>query len=51
MLKFRFGEDKELRAIIKEIARLSIEEFVPLVLQLSREEILARFGERGDSDL
>ena len=52
VLKIRFGEiDEELEATIEAIAQLSIEEFVPLVLQLSREDILARFGnDRGNGD-
>ena len=52
VLKIRFGEiDEELEATIAAIAQLSIEESVPLLLQLSREEILARFGNDGeDSD-
>ncbi|MBW4577861.1 MAG: hypothetical protein KME08_21745 [Aphanothece sp. CMT-3BRIN-NPC111] len=45
LLRFRFGAlDKELSAIISPVLSLPLEEFTPLLLQLSREELLARFG-------
>ncbi|MGK7925029.1 MAG: hypothetical protein AB4290_07220, partial [Spirulina sp.] len=44
LLQVRFGEvDEELAAIVEAIASLPSEEFAPLLLQLSREELLARF--------
>ena len=44
ILRVRFGElDEELAAIVKEIATLPSDEFTPLLLQLSREELLERF--------
>lgn len=44
LLRSRFGSlDEELSAIIEQILTLSPEEFTPLLLQLSREELLARF--------
>jgi flagellar biosynthesis/type III secretory pathway protein FliH len=44
LLRVRFGEvDEELRAIVGRIAALPSEEFTPLVLQLSREELLRQF--------
>jgi predicted transposase/invertase (TIGR01784 family) len=46
LLRVRFGTiDPELEAIASAIIRLSTDEFMPLLLQLSREELLARFGE------
>jgi hypothetical protein len=45
LLKFRFGSlDAELATIIEPILALSPEEFTPLLMQLSREELLARFA-------
>ncbi|NET24036.1 hypothetical protein [Okeania sp. SIO1I7] len=45
VLKFRFNSlDDELREIIQPMLSLSSEEFLPLLLQLSREELLARFN-------
>ncbi|GFZ90679.1 hypothetical protein [Okeania sp. KiyG1] len=45
VLKFRFNSlDDELREIIQPMLSLSPEEFTPLLLQLSREELLARFN-------
>ncbi|NEP81030.1 MAG: hypothetical protein F6K39_24450 [Okeania sp. SIO3B3] len=45
VLKFRFNSlDDELREIIQLMSSLSPEEFLPLLLQLSREELLARFN-------
>ena len=46
LLRFRFGSlDNQLAAIIKPVLELPPEEFTQLLLQLSREELLARFGE------
>jgi hypothetical protein len=46
LLKVRFGElDDQLTAIIEPVLELPPEEFTRLLLQLSREELLARFGE------
>ncbi|MDJ1183041.1 hypothetical protein [Roseofilum casamattae] len=45
LLRTRFGEvDEELAAIVDTIASLPSEEFVPPLVQLSREELLVRFG-------
>ncbi|MCC5604969.1 hypothetical protein [Nostoc favosum] len=45
LLKSRFGSlDEQLSAIIEPLLSLKAEEFTPLLLQLSREELLARFG-------
>ena len=47
LLRVRFGElDEELLAIIEPVLSLSPEEFTPLLLQLSRDELLARFRDR-----
>jgi flagellar biosynthesis/type III secretory pathway protein FliH len=44
LLKVRFGElDNELQAIIVPLLALPPEEFTPLLLQLSRAELIARF--------
>ncbi|BAZ06815.1 hypothetical protein [Calothrix sp. NIES-3974] len=44
LLKTRFGSlDEELSKIIEPILSLPPEEFTPLLLQLSREELLERF--------
>lgn len=44
LLKVRFGElDNELQAIVLPLLALPPEEFTPLLLQLSREELIARF--------
>ncbi|WP_414543891.1 hypothetical protein [Nostoc sp. CCY0012] len=44
LLRFRFGEvDDELSTTFDSLLQLSPEEFTPLCLQLSREELLARF--------
>ena len=46
LLVARFGSlDDELTAIIEPILELPPAEFMPMLLQLSREELLARFGE------
>lgn len=45
LLKVRFGAlDNELSLIVQPIALLSPEEFSPLLLQLSREDLLSRFS-------
>ena len=45
LLKARFGSlDAELSAIVESLLTLSPEEYTSLLLQLSREELLARFG-------
>jgi hypothetical protein len=45
LLRFRFGEvDEELSRVVDSLLQLSPEEFTPLCLQLSREELLARFA-------
>ncbi|QLE54396.1 hypothetical protein [Nostoc sp. TCL26-01] len=45
LLRFRFGAvDEELARVVDSLLQLSPEEFTPLCLQLSREEILARFA-------
>jgi flagellar biosynthesis/type III secretory pathway protein FliH len=44
LLRVRFGSlDEELRMIIESISQLAPEEFTPLLLQLSREQLLDRF--------
>lgn len=44
LLRVRFGSlDAELRVIVEPLLALSPEEFTPLLLQLSREELLDRF--------
>jgi hypothetical protein len=46
LLKIRFGLlDEQLSTIIEPLLSLPIEEFTPLLLQLSREELLERFGQ------
>ncbi|XWK87523.1 MAG: hypothetical protein U7127_25545 [Phormidium sp.] len=45
LLRFRFGLiDEQLLGIIEALLELAPEEFTILLLQLSREELLARFG-------
>lgn len=46
LLQVRFGSDDELNSIIEPISRLSPQEFTPLLLQLSREELLSRFRQK-----
>ncbi|WP_414621413.1 hypothetical protein [Calothrix sp. CCY 0018] len=46
LLQIRFGSDEELSTIIEPISRLSPQEFTPLLLQLSREELLNRFRQQ-----
>lgn len=44
ILQVRFGAvDSQLASIINPLIAMSREEFTPLLLQLSREELLARF--------
>ena len=44
ILQVRFGAvDSQLAAIINPLIAMNREEFTPLLLQLSREELLARF--------
>ena len=44
ILQVRFGEvDSQLATIINSLIAMNREEFTPLLLQLSREELLARF--------
>lgn len=44
MLRIRFGVlDEELRSIIEPLLELPPEEFTGLLMQLSRDELLARF--------
>nr|WP_234301108.1 hypothetical protein [Sphaerospermopsis aphanizomenoides] len=44
ILQVRFGEiDSELAKIIDQVIAISREEFTPMLLNLSREELLARF--------
>lgn len=44
LLRVRFGSlDEDLSRIIEPLSSLSPEEFTPLLLQLSRQELLARF--------
>ncbi|MBP0029177.1 hypothetical protein [Roseofilum sp. Guam] len=51
ILRVRFGElDEELAAIVKEIATLPSDEFTPLLLQLSREELLERFRKDAEGE-
>lgn len=45
LLKIRFGSlDEELSTIIEPLLSLPTEEFTPLLLQLSREELIERFS-------
>ncbi|BAZ15202.1 hypothetical protein NIES4071_70740 [Calothrix sp. NIES-4071] len=45
LLMFRFGSlDPELQAIIASILALSPSEFTPMLMQLSREELITRFA-------
>lgn len=45
LLRFRFGSlDDELNQIIQPLAALGEDEFIPLIQQLSREELLNRFS-------
>jgi hypothetical protein len=45
LLRYRFGSvDEELAKVVESLLQLSPEEFTPLCLELSREELLARFS-------
>ncbi len=45
LLRVRFGSvDAQLSAIIEAILALPPEEFTPLLVQLSRQDLIARFG-------
>ncbi|WP_242059537.1 hypothetical protein [Nostoc foliaceum] len=45
LLRFRFGSmDEELSRVVESLLQLTPEEFTPLCLELSREELLARFN-------
>lgn len=45
LLRTRFGSlDEELLGIIDRLMELSLEEFVPICMQASREELLAQFS-------
>jgi hypothetical protein len=45
ILKFRFGTiDEELASISEALVQVSDEEFIPVLLTLSREKLLQRFG-------
>jgi hypothetical protein len=45
LLRVRFGElDPEIQAIISRILQLSPEEFTPLLLHCSKQELLKRFS-------
>ncbi|MFM2061168.1 MAG: hypothetical protein RLZZ507_838 [Cyanobacteriota bacterium] len=46
IIQVRFGEvDSELSTIINSLMTMTREEFTPLLLQLSREDLLARFSQ------
>ncbi|QKQ73163.1 hypothetical protein [Nostoc sp. TCL240-02] len=48
LLRFRFGVvDEELLRVVDSLLQLTPEEFTPLCLQLSREELLVRFNSQG----
>ncbi|AHJ28557.1 hypothetical protein PN465_10970 [Nodularia spumigena CS-584] len=48
LLKYRFGSvDEELSRVVDSLLRLPPEEFTPFCLQLTREELLNRFGRTG----
>jgi hypothetical protein len=48
LLRFRFGfVDEELSRVVDSLLQLSPEDFTPLCLQLSREELLTRFVSHG----
>ncbi len=45
LLRFRFGSvDEELSRVVESLLQLTPEEFTPLCLELSREDLLARFN-------
>lgn len=44
LLKVRFGSlDEQLSTIVPALLEMTAEEYTPLLLQLSREELIARF--------
>ena len=46
IMQVRFGQvDSQLQTIINPLIAMNREEFTPLLLQLSREELLARFAQ------
>lgn len=48
LLRFRFGSvDEELSRVVDSLLQLTPEEFTPLCLELSREELLVRFNSHG----
>lgn len=50
LLRTRFGElDEALLGIIKALLESSPDEFMPLCLNASREELLERFGDSGET--
>ncbi len=50
LLKIRFGSlDEQLSAIIEPLLSLPAEEFTPLLLQLSRDELIERFSQQESS--
>ena len=45
LLRFRFSSvDEELAKVVDNLLQLTPEEFTPLCLELSREDLLARFN-------
>jgi hypothetical protein len=47
LLQVRFGTlDEQLSAIIEPVLALSPSEFTPLLMHLSKEELIIRFGEQ-----
>jgi len=44
LLKVRFGSlDEQLSVVVPALLEMTAEEYTPLLLQLSREELIARF--------
>ena len=49
-LKLRFGSiDETLSQVIESLQQLPSDESLPLILQLSREELLVRFGKSDET--
>jgi len=46
LLKLRFGVDETLSPLVKPLVQMSQEESLQLLMQASREELLARFGQQ-----
>jgi len=45
LLKTRFGTlDQDLRAIIPQILQLPTEDYTPLLIQMSRDQLIQQFG-------